>query len=70
MSEDNHQCYKNWEESSSSMVILDGFTKAEATHGVRYTKCVKDGDSSVYPMLLSEVPLWGRDIKNVQMLSL
>ena len=66
VSQDNHQCYKNWEESSSQMVILDGFMKAEATHGVRYTKFVGDGDSSVYPTLLSEVPIWGRDIKKLE----
>ena len=60
ISRDNHQCYKNWEESSSQM---DGFVKAEATHGVRYTRFIGDGDSSVYPTLLNEVPVWGRDIK-------
>ena len=57
-------------------IILEGFLKAEATHRVRYTNFVGvrydgvcytnfvgDGDSSIYPTLLSSVPVWGRDIK-------
>ena len=37
--------------------------KAEATHGIHYTKFVGDGDSSVYPTLLSEVPIWAMILK-------
>ena len=69
VSKDNHHCYKNWEESSSQMeteIILEGFLKAEATHGVRYAHFVGDGDSSVYPTLLSSLPVWGRDIKKIE----
>ncbi len=29
-------------------------------HGVRYTKFIGDGDSSVHPTLLQNVPGWGR----------
>ena len=47
-------------------VIAEGFVKAEATHGVRYIKFAGDGDSSVYPTLLNEVPVWGRDIKKLE----
>ena len=47
-----HDCHKNWNGSSSSMetdIILQGFKEAEAKYGLRYTKFVGDGDSSVYP---------------------
>ena len=69
ISQEKHKCYKNWDESSSQMetdIIVEGFVKAEATHGVRYTKFVGDGDSSVYPTLLNKVPVWGRDIKKLE----
>ena len=33
-------------------IILDGFNKAEQTHGLFYIQFIGDGDSSVYPMLL------------------
>lgn len=64
-----HKCYKNWKESSSEMeadIILEGFLAAEKTHGVRYTQFVGDGDSAVYPTLLTKVPIWGRDIKKLE----
>ena len=66
---DKHDCFKNWEESSSQMetdIILEGFRAAEKTHGVRYMRFVGDGDSSVYPTLLTQVPEWGRDIKKLE----
>ena len=66
---DKHDCYKNWDESSSQMetdIILEGFRAAEKIHGVRYTRFVGDGDSSVYPTLLTNVPEWGRDIKKIE----
>lgn len=46
---ESHVCYKNWDKSSSEMesdIILEGFCKAEQTHGVRYTHFIGDGDSS------------------------
>ena len=52
--------------TNGNYVILDVFMKAEATHGIRYNKFVGDGDSSVYPTLLSEVPIWGHDIKKIE----
>ena len=66
---EKHVCYKNWEESSSEMetdIIVEGFRNAEKTHGVRYTRFIGDGDSSVYPTLLQSVPVWGRDIKKIE----
>lgn len=67
--EDKHTCYRNWEESSSQMetdIILEGFLKAEQTHGVRYTRFVGDGDSSVFPTLHRAVPGWGTRIKKLE----
>lgn len=66
---DSHVCYKNWDKSSSEMesdIILEGFCKAESTHGVRYTQFIGDGDSSVYTTLLQHVPVWGRDIVKIE----
>ena len=60
--EHNHTCFKNWQESSSSMekhIILTGFKVAKKQHGVRYMKFIGDGDSSVYPSLVAGVPGWG-----------
>ena len=66
---DKHQCYRNWSASSSEMetdIILEGFLEAERVHGVRYTKFVGDGDSSVYPTLLQNVPGWGHAIQKLK----
>ena len=61
--------YKNWDGSSSEMemdIILEGFLEAERVHGVRYTRVVGDGDSSVYPTLVQNVPQWGHAIRKVE----
>ena len=66
---DHHSCYHNWEDSSSGMetdTILEGFLEAEKVHGLRYTRFIGDGDSSVYPTLLQSVPGWGRAIKKME----
>ena len=68
-SPDKHACYRNWSESSSEMetdIIIDGFKKAESKHGVRYMRFVGDGDSSVHPALLENVPMCGRYIKKLE----
>ena len=60
-----HECFKNWSESSSSMesdIILEGFRIAEKQHGLRYTNFIGDGDSSVQSTLRDSVHEWGRDI--------
>lgn len=39
ISQDTHKCYKNWSGSSSKVktdIILDGFKKAQHSHGVCY----------------------------------
>ena len=46
-----------------SDIILEGFLAAEKHHGVGYINLVGDGDSSVYPTLVSNVPGWGYSIK-------
>ncbi len=59
----------NWTASSSDMetdTILEGFMEAERVHGVRYTKFIGDGDSSIYPALISGVPGWGHAIKKLE----
>ena len=66
---DKHHCYKNWDESSSAMetqAILEGFQQSEQVHGLRYTSFIGDGDSSVYPTLIQEVPNYGRAIKKLE----
>jgi len=63
-----HECYKNWTASSQAMesdIILAGFLEAESTHGVRYTKLISDGDSSVFSKLQEHVP-WGRFISKLE----
>ena len=46
--------------------ILEGFQQSEKVHGLSYTSFVGDGDSSVYPTLLQEVPAYGRAIKKLE----
>ena len=64
-----HDCYKNWDGPSSSMetdLILEGFKITESKYGLRYTKFVGDGDSTVHPTLIAEVPGWGHAIHKVE----
>ena len=64
-----HVCYRNWHESSSAMesdIILEGFKAAESKYGLRYTKVTGDGDSSVYPTLVQNVPGWGYAIEKLE----
>ena len=64
-----HECHKNWDGSSSSMetdIIVQGFKEAETKYGLRYTKFVGDGDSSVYPALITGVPQWGHVITKIE----
>ena len=66
---DKHVCFRNWSESSSEMetdIILEGFLEAERVHGVRYTKFIGDGDSSVHSTLLQNVPGWGHAIRKLE----
>ena len=63
-----HTCFCNWDESSSAMetdIILKGFLHSEEQRGLRYTEFIGDGDSSVFPALISSVP-YGHYIKKVE----
>ena len=54
-----HECHKHWAGASSSMetdILVQGFREAESDYGLRYTKFVGDGNSSVYPSLITEIP--------------
>ena len=42
--------------------ILEGILEAERVHGVWYIQFVGGGDSSVYPTLVQNLPVWGHDI--------
>ena len=66
---ENHVCHKNWNSSSSEIetsIIVEGFLQAEKVHGVRYVQFIGDGDSSVYPSLMQNVPGWGYTIKKLE----
>lgn len=57
----DHDCWRNWSDSSSAMenaIILEGFLEAESVHGIRYIRYVGDGDASVFANLLEHGPSW------------
>ncbi len=45
---------------------MEGFLEAERVHGLRYIRFVGDGDSSVHPTLIKNVPEWGHAIKKLE----
>ncbi len=47
-------------------ITLKVFLEAERVQRVRYMKFVGDGDSSVYPTLVQNVPVWGHAIKKLE----
>ena len=60
--------FQELENSSSEMetdIILEGFRTCEQQHGVRYTSFIGDGDSSIYPTLISSIP-WGYTITKIE----
>ena len=50
-------------------IILKGFLTSEQQHGLRYIEFIGDGDSSVFPTLVSGVP-YGHYIKNWNVLTM
>ena len=46
-------------------ILLEGFKQAEL-HGLRYTKFIGDGHSSVFPTLVAQVPMWGHAIEKIE----
>ncbi|XP_050512375.1 uncharacterized protein LOC126888289 [Diabrotica virgifera virgifera] len=54
-----HRCFKNWTGSSTAMetdIIAEGFRNSLNQYGIKYSKMVGDGDSSVYRKLLEIRP--------------
>ncbi len=47
-------------------IIHSGFLAAEKDHGVRYTRFIGDGDSSVHTTLIQGIPGWGYAIKKIE----
>ena len=63
-----HHCFKNWSQSSCSMesdIIVEGFKRSEAMHGLRYMWMIGDGDSSVHLSVSICVP-YGRSVQKVE----
>ncbi len=66
--QDKHKCFKNWTASSSETSLWRALLKQKRckVHGVRYTTFIGDGDSSVHPILIRQVPVWGHAIKKLE----
>ena len=47
-------------------IILEGFKQSEQVHAVRYKRFVGDGDGSMYPTLIDNVPEWGWYIEKLE----
>lgn len=65
----DHTCFKNWTGSSSSMeaaTIVEGFLSSEEMYGVRYTKMIADGDSSVYHNILQARPYDNLTVQKIE----
>jgi len=52
-----------------SDIILEGFQVAEKQHGVRYTRFIGDGDSSVHLTLVANVSVWSCNIQKEEFTS-
>jgi hypothetical protein len=64
-----HACFKNWDQSSSSMepaAIVEGFMCSVDMHGVKYKKIVADGDSSVYQRILEVRPYDNMQVEKIE----
>ena len=64
-----HMCFKNWTRSSTLMeadIIATGFKISEEMHGVKYTKVIGDGDSSVLHNIRTTVLSYGRYVDKVE----
>ncbi|KAJ8964298.1 hypothetical protein NQ317_000094 [Molorchus minor] len=60
---------KNWSGSSTAMesaIIIEGFKNSMEIHGLKYTKLVGDGDSSVTKKLLIEKPYGATLVEKVE----
>lgn len=64
-----HVCFQNWNGSSPAMetdIVMEGFSQAEITHGVRYMHLVGDGDSSVLTSIHQRVPVWSIFVRKIE----
>lgn len=64
-----HNCGKNFSGSSTSMeadIIVEGFTKSIEMYGIKYTRFVGDGDSSVFRKLTDHMPYAPRSIVKIE----
>ena len=65
----HHVCFKNWTGSSMSMeadIIASGFRLSESMHGLRYTKVIGDGDSSVLYTIQTTVQPYGKEVQKIE----
>lgn len=67
----NHTCFKNWKTSDGSSgmeasIIVEGFKESEQVHGIRYHKCIADGDSNVYKRILDSHPYKNLTIQKLE----
>lgn len=54
-----HKCFRNWLGTSTSMetdIIVEGFKSSVDMYGLKFTKMIGDGDSSVHNKLLESRP--------------
>ncbi|KAJ8928841.1 hypothetical protein NQ314_018538 [Rhamnusium bicolor] len=64
-----HKCFKNWAGSSTSMetdIILEGFRTSVQLHGLKYTKLVGDGDSSITKKLQELKPYGTKLVQKIE----
>lgn len=60
-----HRCFRNWDGSSSAMeadIIVEGFNNSLSLYGLKYTKFIADGDSSVHSKILKDVS-YGHEVR-------
>ncbi|CAG9771359.1 unnamed protein product [Ceutorhynchus assimilis] len=53
-----HVCFKNWSGSSSAMeadIIVEAFNSSIDTHGLKYSKFIADGDSTIFARIRERV---------------
>lgn len=65
----DHECFKNWTESSSSMeanIIVEGFKQSETEYGVIYSHLIADGDSSCYAKILQARPYRNVTVEKIE----
>jgi hypothetical protein len=64
-----HLCFRNWAGPSTAMetdIIAEGFKRSLDMHGIKYTRMVGDGDSSVYRKLKEVKPYGNQLVEKVE----